>query len=120
VSRARRLAVAALCTAAIAPAGCGGDADEGAQPLGDVRVGSVASLAQCRDWNAGTEDEKLATLHDVKEQINLKDGTGETPEIPDDAAVELLDNSCEPSWAASFRLYKIYARATGFATFAGG
>jgi hypothetical protein len=116
-----RFVVVAACGAAtIALAGCGGDdaADAGAEPLGEVRVGSVAQLAQCRDWNRGSDEEKLATLHDVKEQINLEEGTGETPEIPDDAAVELLDTSCAPEFAGSFRLYKIYARATGFASFA--
>jgi hypothetical protein len=118
---ARWALVAACGAAAIALAGCGGDGDgdAGAEALGEVRVGSVAQLAQCSDWNSGTEEEKLATLDDVKEQINLRDGTGETPEIPDDAAIELLDNSCEPEFAAGFRLYKIYARATGFASFAG-
>jgi hypothetical protein len=110
---------AAICAAAAtALAGCGGDGEDEAQPLGEVRVGSVAQLAQCRDWNAGTEEEKLTTLGEIKEQINLQDGPVRTPELSDEAALELLDNSCASDFADGFRLYKVYARATGFASFA--
>lgn len=115
-------AAALLATLALGLAGCGSDSvakgEPEAQPVGEVRVGSVAQLAQCSDWTAGTPEERMATVEDVKEQINLEDGTGETPELSDDAAYEVLDNTCSQDFAGSVRLYKVYARATGFASFA--
>ena len=30
----------------------------------------------------------------------------------------VFDNTCEPSWAQGFRLYKLYARAVAFAPLA--
>ena len=104
---------------ALGPAACGGDSEpETAQPLGDELVGSVAQLAQCSDWLAGGRAERLATVDDVREQINLEDGTGETPELSDDAAYGLFERTCANDYAQTFRLYKIYARATSFASFA--
>ncbi len=41
-----------------------------------------------------------------------------TPELSDEAAYEVLDTTCANDFAASFRLYKIYAKATSFASFA--
>ena len=110
---------AALGVFALAACGGGDSGDKpGASALGDVRVGSVAQLAECRDWNAGTREERIATLAEIKEQINLENGTGETPELSDEAAYELFENTCSEDYADAFRLYKVYARATGFASFA--
>jgi len=120
--RARIAGLLGLALSILSLAGCGGDAapaaKEEAQPLGEVRVGSVAQLAQCRDWNAGTREERLATIDDIREQINLQDSNVKTPELSDEAAYEVLDNACAQDFAKSFRLYKVYARATAFASFA--
>jgi hypothetical protein len=89
-----------------------------AKPLGPIRVGSVAQLATCSDWNAGNRAERLATIHDVRAQINLKDTAVKTPELSDRAAYRVLRNTCRMSFAGSFRLYKIYAKAASFAVFA--
>jgi hypothetical protein len=95
------------------------DADRlGAAPLGPVTAGSVARLAQCRDWNAGDHAAKLATVYDVRSQINLEDGVVEIPALTDDEAFELFESACSNDFAAGFRLYKIYARATGYALLA--
>lgn len=121
MSAGRRGALAASLgtSAALALGACGGDSgDHEALPLGEVRVGSVAQLAECRDWNAGTRDQRLATIEDIKEQINLQDSNVQTPELSDEAAYEVLDNSCSNNFADGFRLYKLYARATSFASFA--
>ena len=83
--------------------------------MGEVKVGSVASLAQCRDWNRGTEEEKLATIEDIRAQINLEEGTVETPPLSDEEAFEVFDNACAAEFADSFRLYKLYANAASFA-----
>lgn len=107
---------------ALSLASCGGDGDgeatTTAQPLGDVRVGSVAQLATCGDWLGGERDERLATIDDVREQINLQDSNVETPELSDEAAYRLFTELCTRNFASNFRLYKIYARATSFASFA--
>ena len=59
--------------------------------------------------------ERLATIDDIREQVNLKDSAVKTPELSDDAAYRVLDNTCRRSFAAGFRLYKLYARAATFA-----
>ena len=116
----RRAAIAAAATLALGVAGCGADPDDTskAKPVGDVRAGSVAQLAECSDWTAGSREERVATVEVVKAAINLKDGTGETPELSDEAAYRVIDTTCAEDFAARFRLYKVYARATGFASFA--
>jgi hypothetical protein len=115
----RRTSSGALALiASLALAACGGDSEPTpAEPVGDELVGSVAQLAQCSDWVEGDREERLATIEDVREQINIKDGTGETPELSDDVAYGLFQRTCENDYAQTFRLYKIYARATAFAGF---
>ncbi len=87
----------------------------GTDPLGEETAGSVAQLAQCRDWNSGTEAEKLATIEDIRSQVNNQDTGIEAPALSDDEAMEVFNASCKPSYAAGFRLYLIYARAAGVA-----
>lgn len=114
----RTLGALALSAAlALGPAACGGDSESEAEPVGQELVGSVAQLVQCKDWQGASDDEKLATIEDVRQQVSLKDGTGETPELSDEVAMELFDNTCANDYAQTFRLYKIYARATAFAGF---
>lgn len=86
----------------------------GTEPVGEMTAGSVASLVECRDWNAADEGERTATIEDVRSQINLEDSGIEAPALTDEEAGELFDGACERSWAAGFRLYKIYARGAGF------
>jgi hypothetical protein len=114
----------------LAMAGCGGDepsqarqaedrADEpidisGTDPVGQMIGGSVAPLAMCSDWNGANEPERLATIEDIRSQLNAQDSGISAPELTDEEAEEMFDNACEPSWASGFRLYKLYARAVGF------
>ena len=116
----RRAAIAAAAALALGVAACGADEEAApkAEPVGDLRAGSVAQLAECSDWTAGTPEEQAATVEVIKAAINLEDGTGETPELSDDAAYRVIDATCAEDFAASFRLYKVYARATSFASFA--
>ena len=116
--RARRAGMVAL--AAVLLASCGSEpqpADE-ADAVGQKLVGSVAAMAQCSDWNSGSRDQRVATIHDIRQQINLKDSAVQTPELSDEAAYEVLDNTCSKDFAGSFRLYKLYARAASFAPLA--
>ena len=81
--------------------------------------GSVAPIAQCSDWSAGDAARSgWRRSHDIREQVNLKDGTVRTPALTDRAAYRVLHNICSKDFAGSFRLYKLYARAASFAEFA--
>jgi hypothetical protein len=115
----RRSSIVALA-AGLALASCdsGSDPPERAQPVGEQLVGSVAQMAQCSDWSAGTRAERVATIHDIRRQVNLKDSAVQTPVLTDRAAYRVLDSICSKSFAGSFRLYKLYARAASFADFA--
>jgi len=97
--------------------GCGSQSPE-PQPVGEKLVGSVAQMATCSDWNKGSRAERIATIHDIRQQVNLKDSAVQTPELSDHAASEVLNNTCKRDFAGSFRLYKLYARAASFAAFA--
>jgi hypothetical protein len=83
--------------------------------LGEETAGSVAQLAQCRDWISGTEAEKLATIEDIRGQVNRRDTGIDAPPLTDDEAMEVFDATCAQDYAQGFRLYLIYARAAGIA-----
>ncbi|HEX3279338.1 MAG TPA: right-handed parallel beta-helix repeat-containing protein [Thermoleophilaceae bacterium] len=89
----------------------------GVQPVGEMLAGSVAPMATCADWNAGSDDRRLATIHDVRQQINLRDNVVRTAALSDDAAYRIFKDTCRHDYAAGFRLYKLYARASSFAAF---
>ena len=119
------LAVVTAVAVAIAAFGTGGS--EGSESpsvaemgVGQYRAGSVAALAQCEDWIGGTDEQKQVTLDDIQNQMNQAGADGPTPDLPDDEAIAILDNTCSQSYAAGFRLYKIYARSAAFAPFAVG
>jgi hypothetical protein len=100
--------------AALAAAGCG--SDEPAEPLGKKLGGSVAPLANCADWQGGSRERKLATIADIRNQVNRDDSGIESPPLSDDEALKLFDRECAQPYASTFRLYVIYARAAGWAT----
>jgi hypothetical protein len=124
-------ALAAALLAAVLVAGCGDGGDEaaalpeadksgevvdisGTEPVGEVTAGSVASLAECRDWNEATPEQKLATIADVRGQLNPAGSGVEAPVLSDDEALRLFDSACAADYAGGFRLYKLYANAVGF------
>lgn len=111
---------AAAVAAALAGVGCGtGEARSTtaaeAEPLGEETAGSVAQLAQCRDWTRGNETEKLATIADIRSQVNRPDSGFDAPPLTDAEAMELFDNSCAAPYAQGFRLYILYARGASAA-----
>lgn len=112
--RASRALAIALAALALGACGEESDAESETQGVGEVQIGSVAPLAQCRDWNRGSRAEKLATIEDIREQVNLQDAPVETPPLTDEQAYRVFENACEARFAASFRLYKLYARAAAF------
>jgi hypothetical protein len=116
--RAGTTVAAALIAALLAVPGCGEDDGGGGGEVtrvGRETAGSVAPLAQCRDWNAGTEEQRLATIEDVRNQLNPEDAPVQTNELSDERAYEVFENGCAPAHAATVRLYQLYARAAAFA-----
>ena len=86
----------------------------GTDPVGQMIGGSVAPLATCADWKGATEAERLATIDEIRTQLAAQDSGISAPELTDEEAGEMFDTACRPSWAAGFRLYKLYARGVGF------
>jgi hypothetical protein len=112
---ARLTLLVALTAAGLA--GCGntdGTTTASIQGVGGVRVGSVSQLAQCRDWLAGDEAERLATIDDIRNQINTGDAGVQNATLSDEQAYSVFDGACRHEFAAGFRLYKLYFRAAAF------
>ena len=110
-----------VAASAVMLLGCGQvDTRTETEPIGvgEYRAGSFAPLAQCSDWNEGTEEEKLATVNDIQGQLNQAGADGPTPDLADDEAYALFERTCPRGYASGFRLYKLYARAAAFAPLA--
>lgn len=80
------------------------------QPIG----GSVAPLAQCRDWREGSVDERMATIKDIRGQLTPQTSANEDSGLPDQVAYDLFQRVCARKYAAAFRLYKVYTQRAGF------
>lgn len=86
----------------------------GTEPVGEVKAGSVAPLAECRDWNEATPAQRIATIGDVRSQINIETSSIQGPVLTDAEAADAFDRFCDAGYAQGFRLYKVYARVVGF------
>jgi len=117
----RKAAALGMLLGALVLGGCGDEADGGAsterdvKPLGELLAGSVAPLAQCKDWVGGPRDRKLVTIDDIRSQVNRRDTGVTSPPLSDEEALQLFDRACANRYARSFRLYVLYARAAGYA-----
>ena len=112
----RRILILAAA-GAVALAGCGDSGSSGqeeAEPVGNELGGSVAPLAVCSDWVAASEAERLATVEDIRSQVNREDAGVSSSALTDEEAIEVFDNGCDQAYAQSFRLHVIYARAASF------
>jgi hypothetical protein len=130
--RAAALAGATALLLLIAPVGCGSDDGDvtagddgrpdavvdisGTDPVGQMVGGSVAALVTCRDWEGADEEERLATIADIRKQLGPQDSGIKLPELTDEEAEEAFDNGCQIEASGGFRLYKLYAQAAGFVT----
>jgi hypothetical protein len=118
-----RASIAAL-VAALALALAAGCGDEGGTDTDDVagvgivRAGSTAQFASCRDWRNGSEADRYATIEDIRGQLTPQSSETAESDLSDDRAYELFEHTCANDWAASLRLYKLYAHAQPFAQFA--
>ena len=111
----------ALLLSAAALGGCGGDdpgEEASAKGVGDEVGGSVASLAQCRDWNRGTEAEKQATVDDIRSSLTPQSQEEPGTNLSDERAYELFERTCAEDFAQTFQLYKVYAQAAALAPLA--
>ena len=120
-SRASLAALVAAAALALA-VGCGdegesGAADADAEGVGIVRAGSTAQFASCRDWRTGSEEDRYATIEDIRGQLTPQSSAEAESDLSDQRAYELFDHTCANEWAGSLRLYKLYAHAQPFAQF---
>jgi hypothetical protein len=122
--RARAAAAALALVGALAlVAGCG-DSEEpdpgraDARGVGIVTAGSTAQFASCRDWRNGSEEDRYATIEDIRGQLTPQSSETAESDLSDEAAYELFEHSCTEDFASALRLYKLYARAQAFAPLA--
>jgi hypothetical protein len=115
-------AVCALAAAAIAVGACGEEGAGSAAPepesqgVGEVvRANSTVQFANCRDWRRGTEDERYATIADIRGQLTPQGSEAAESDLPDSAAYEIFQKTCAAEGTGSLRLYKLYAPAQAFA-----
>jgi hypothetical protein len=117
---AARLA-ASLALAAAALAGCGGDdGRRPAEPLGRMSAGASVQFADCGDWRGGTRDERMATVAQLRGHLTPQRSSTAASPLADESAYAMFERACKPRFAESFRLYKLYVRAQGFAPLSGG
>jgi hypothetical protein len=111
-----RLAPIVLVAAAVA-AGCGGHDDSAQQAAQGPQLGDPINLADCRDWNDGSIDERLGTIRAIREFAGGPvPGTGGMGAVlDDDRAYDLFESYCAEEFARGFKLYKLYTRAAAFA-----
>jgi hypothetical protein len=118
--------LASALVAAALLAGCGGDDRETAAPaakdggkeaesVGRRSAGSVVQFADCNDWRRGTKAERQATVVELRDQLTQQGERSNESPLSDDRAYEIFQKACKPDFAGSLRLYKLYARAQGFA-----
>jgi hypothetical protein len=88
----------------------------GTEPVGQLVAGSVAAMVTCHDWEGADQDERLATIADIRKQLAPQDSGIKLPELTDEEAEEVFDNGCGIESSGGFRLYKLYAQAAGFVT----
>lgn len=110
---------ASVALATIVPGEEGPGADDfevapGVEPVGEVRAGSVAQLADCTDWNEGSVAERRATVVDIREQLNSGGVAEGRPSLSDPRAYEIFESACSRPYAHAFLLYKLYYQANAF------
>ena len=114
---ASRCGGAALLVIAVVLAGCG-DGDEGGEEsrgVGQVRAGSTAQLANCKDWREGTREQRYATLEDIRGQLTPQSSETAVSDLSDQTAYRIFQKTCAADFSSSLRLYKLYARAQAYA-----
>ena len=118
-----RLAVAAVAVLIVAAlGGCGSGSSTPPRLGAGPNVGASINLADCNDWKHATVEERLGTIRQLKNFAGgeVVGGSGTNPDVgtgavlDDKKAYELLDHTCDVSFAQGFKLYKLYERAAAF------
>lgn len=117
-----RAVVAAALVAACLCAGCDSGDDSAASAgsqhahsVGPRIAGSVVQYADCADWRRGTKAQREATVLELRDQLTVQSQRDTASPLPDAKAYGIFQRTCRQSYAGSLRLYKLYARAQGFA-----
>lgn len=107
-------AAVALCAALAG--GCSSDDSERPASKG-VRpevAGTTAGLANCREWNAATVDQRMFTLRDLRGQLTAQSDPSDRSVLSDERAYDVFQRWCKQDYASEFRLYKLYVRAQAY------
>jgi hypothetical protein len=101
--------------------GCGNGDDGGdkVKGVGKVRANSTAQFASCRDWRKGTEEQRYATIKDIRLQFAPQSVDAPGSALSDQEAYRIFQKTCAADFSASLRLYKLYARAQAYAPLRG-
>lgn len=118
-----RVLVSALALAAVAAAGCGGG--HGARSAGGRQQGDGPAPIQlatytCWFWRTAGARERATVVRELRRFYGLPVAGRAGPQaygsvLSDGAAHALFDGYCRQPYAQHFTLYKLYARAAGFA-----
>ena len=90
-------------------------AEKPAESVGRRSAGSVVQFADCDDWRRGSRAEREVTVVELRDQLTIQSERSNASPLPDERAYEIIQKACKPDFAGSLRLYKLYARAQGFA-----
>lgn len=78
------------------------------------RAGSVASLADCRDWRRASRDERFAIIEDIRGQATPQRSASAASPLSDERAYRVFERACAANPAGRLRLSKIYIRVQAF------
>jgi hypothetical protein len=120
-----RLLTAALLAAAGLTA-CGGKDGGPASSASTTSTAAVSAsgnpdlgelrMVDCQAWEHGDVAARKGTVEDLREfaggPVGSPNGTG--AQLPNDVAYRYFDRYCAQSYAAYFKLYKLYTRAAAF------
>jgi hypothetical protein len=98
--------------------GCGNGDDDGGgkvRGVGKVRANSTAQFATCHDWRKGTEEQRYATIKDIRLQFAPQSVDAPGSVLSDQEAYRIFQKTCAADFSVSLRLYKLYARAQAYA-----
>jgi hypothetical protein len=121
MTKPRYVVVTMLLAAVLAGPGCGSGSST--QPQVDVgpNVGQPINLADCNDWNQANTEQRLGTIHQLKDFAggpvvgnNASSPSGRGSVLDDKDAYELFNRYCSADFARGFKLYKLYERAAAF------
>ncbi|MEA2347220.1 MAG: hypothetical protein QOG62_1007 [Thermoleophilaceae bacterium] len=118
----RRLVAAGLACATFVLGSCASGPQSRTSAYLPARLGGSISLTDCRDWNDTDARDRYQVIGALESFYGgpISSGQGSAartapgPVIAPDDAYALFERACKPSYAAAFKLYKLYGRAAAF------